>query len=264
MESNTKKPQRDECCILVKAQPHKSSKYEETVCCAGIGRDGRWRRQYPIPFRVLADAQKFGRWEWIEYDFVNPRVDKRKESQKVDPDSISSKGLMKPKERADFLSEIVLGSTAGADARRDSLTLIRPREFRLSAREKPVRKLEAEKRKHQLVSDQLSFLHRAIAPLEPCPKIFRVHWVDQDGHGHIHECDDWETNAAFARFSRDYGGDENAVRILQEKYYGYFEAGLVLAFSTHSRRNLEYGPTNQWLLVGLIRLDESRQSRFEF
>lgn len=93
MGFNTNEPQRDECCILIKAQPHKSNKYEETVCCAGIGRDGRWRRQYPIPFRVLADAQKFGRWQWIEYDFVNPRVDKRKESQKVDPESISSKAL---------------------------------------------------------------------------------------------------------------------------------------------------------------------------
>jgi len=57
----------DECFILVKAQPHRSSAYFETVCCAGIGRDGKWRRQYPVPFRILNDIQKFRRWDWIEY-----------------------------------------------------------------------------------------------------------------------------------------------------------------------------------------------------
>jgi hypothetical protein len=61
---------KDECCVVIKAQPHRSSKYFETVCCAGIGRDGKWRRQYPVPFRVLKDKQKFTRWDWIEYEYV--------------------------------------------------------------------------------------------------------------------------------------------------------------------------------------------------
>ena len=43
----------DECVILIKAQPHRSSRYFETVCCAGVGRDQMWRRQYPVPFRIL-------------------------------------------------------------------------------------------------------------------------------------------------------------------------------------------------------------------
>jgi len=65
--------------------------------------------------------------------------------------------------------------------------------------------------------------------------------------------------AAFNRFERQYGRQES-VDILKAKYEEeYFNAGLVLGFSTHSRRNVEFGARNQWLLVGLIRLDETQQ-----
>ena len=85
-------------------------------------------------------------------------------------------------------------------------------------------------------------------------------WRDQEGKRRLHECDDWETSAAFNRFEREYGPKE-AIQILKRKYEEeYFKAGLVLGFSTHSRRNIEFGDQNQWLLVGLIRLDESAQS----
>jgi hypothetical protein len=55
-------------------------------------------------------------------------------------------------------------------------------------------------------------------------------------------------------------GETEALRVLKEKYEEqYFAAGLVLGFSTHSRRNVEYGTENQWLLVGMIRLDFDSQ-----
>ena len=88
---------------------------------------------------------------------------------------------------------------------------------------------------------------------------FNVHWQGHDGKQHNHECDDWETSTAFNRFEQKYGR-EGALEILRRKYEEeYFDAGLVLAFSTHSRRNVTYGTDNQWLLVGIVRLDEDRQ-----
>ena len=78
----------DECVILVKALPHRSSNYFETVCCAGVGADMRWRRLYPVAFRVLDDEKQFRRWDRLSYRFTTPSDDKRRESQKVDPDSI--------------------------------------------------------------------------------------------------------------------------------------------------------------------------------
>jgi hypothetical protein len=68
-----------------------------------------------------------------------------------------------------------------------------------------------------------------------------------------------ETYAAYNRFESKYG-PKQAVEILKKKYEDeYFRAGLVMGFSTHSRRNVEFGSKNQWLLVGLIRLDETQQ-----
>ena len=90
---------------------------------------------------------------------------------------------------------------------------------------------------------------------------FKLHWTDQDGVEHRQECDDWETVAAFNRFERDYG-EELALQYIREKYEEqYFAAGLVLGFSTHSRRNIENAARNQWLLVGMIRLDETKQDQ---
>ena len=249
--------------ILIKAQPHRSSRYFETVCCAGVGRDRQWRRQYPVPFRILQDDQKFGRWQWVSYDFVAPKDDRRSESQKVISKTLTAKEKMKPSERANFLAPLVLGSLLEADARRDSLTLIRPREIRLEAKEKLPSELANETLKHRELANQLSLLEEdeEVEPLTPCRMQFILHWSDQDGKKHRQECDDWETVTAFNRFDRMYG-ERLAVKYLREEYEdAYFNAGLVLGFSTHSRRNIENAARNQWLLVGLIRLNECHQSQ---
>lgn len=168
---------------------------------------------------------------------------------------------MKVSERAGFLSPLVLGALEEADARRDSLTLIRPREIRLEAKPKSNADLLAETEKHKDLAAQLSLLEEdePVEPLVPCRMQFILHWTDQDRKAHRQECDDWETAAAFNRFDRMYG-EAAAVANLREKYeQKYFDAGLFLGFSTHSRRNAENNSRNQWLLVGLIRLDETSQ-----
>ena len=50
-----------EAIVLIKAAPHASQKHGETVCCAVIDLEGNWLRLYPVSFRHLDDAQKFGR-----------------------------------------------------------------------------------------------------------------------------------------------------------------------------------------------------------
>lgn len=102
--------------ILIKAQPHRSSRYTETVCCAGVGRDRNWRRQYPVPYRVLKEEQKFKRWQWIEYDFLPPAgTDPRRESQRVQQETLVPTAVMKREERANFLAPLVMASTVEAD-----------------------------------------------------------------------------------------------------------------------------------------------------
>ena len=171
---------------------------------------------------------------------------------------------MKPGERAQFLAPLLRGSFAEANSKRESLTLIRPKSIVLSAIVKSDEELADEAMKHKALSDQLSLFDQTAEPLKPCRMRFVVNWKDQNNAPHRHECDDWETSAAFNRFEHEHG-EKRAVEILKEKFEAqYFSAGLVLGFSTHSRRNVEYDTVNQWLLVGLIRLDETSQGQMTF
>jgi hypothetical protein len=180
------------------------------------------------------------------------------ESQKVVPESIVVGSSIKVSERAAFLRPLLRASFAEANSLRESLALIRPRQISLVSKAKSALDLATESQKHKQLADQLSLFDPTAKPLEPCPVSFSLQWVDQDGKSRSHECDDWETSTAYSRFHRTYGA-EAAVQILQEKYDSYLASGLALAFSTHSRRNVEYGTQNQWLLVGLIRIDDTDQ-----
>ena len=251
---------KDGCYILVKAQPHRSSKYFETVCCAGVGKDGKWRRQYPIPFRVLNDYQKFKRWDWIAYEFTKSLEDRRAESQKVIPESLTTGSSLKQAERARLIEPLVRESFTDADEKKESLALIRPKSLEISWKEKSPTELDDERRKHADLAAQISWLDQQAKPLVPCPILFKAKWKGGDGKLREHECDDWETSAAFNKFESMYGRSR-AIEVLKSKYENeYFKSGLVLAFSTHSRRNVTFGTRNQWLLVGIIRLDQPKQS----
>lgn len=246
----------DECAILIKAQPHRSSQYFETVCCAGIGRDGKWRRQYPIPYRILEEPQKFKRWNWISYRYTDPGHDGRAESQKVVANTIEIAGTMRESDRVRFINPFLRDTLEEAASLAESLTLLRPKSIELKWRKKSVAEVETERSNHANLVAQHSLFDKQVTALDPCPYEFRMQWKDQDGKGHNHVCDDWETPTAFYRRRKAHGETE-ALRSLKETYeHDYFSKGLCLGFSTHSRR------TNQWLLVGVIRLDPSGQGDF--
>ncbi|WOF74923.1 hypothetical protein QMT40_002583 [Parvibaculaceae bacterium PLY_AMNH_Bact1] len=244
----------DQALILVKALPHRSSNYFETVCCAGIGLDQKWRRQYPVPFRVLDPQQQFKRWTWIQYEYTSPRDDKRSESQKVVPESIQINGTMKQAERARFLAPLIRESAKEAQSKGESLTLVRPNQMNLSWRKKSTNEVEDETRKHADLANQLSLLDRPAKPMDPCPYEFHFEWATSAGSKHRHVCDDWETSTAFFK-RRSALGEEAALASLKSTYEeDYLKRGVVFALGTHKRRQ------DQWLLVGIIRLDEFMQS----
>jgi len=129
---------RDRVLILVKALPHVGQRHGETVCCAGVTADGKWRRLYPIHFRRLKD--QFKRWQWIEYDWIAPGPDDRRtESRRVQEDTIQVGDLMPTGKRASFLEPIVTGSTAEAAAKSMSLTPRTPGQRTLSMESEDVR-----------------------------------------------------------------------------------------------------------------------------
>ncbi len=177
----------------------------------------------------------------------------------MNPETVQVSSSVKPAERAKILNPLVRASFEDANARNESLALVRPQRIEITWVEKSPAELAREREKHAELASQMSFFDSTARPLEPCPIQFSAKWKDQDGKDRKHECDDWETSSAFHRFERGYGRSE-AINILRKKYeQDYFKAGLLLAFSTHSRRNVTHGTNNQWLLVGIIRVNNSSQ-----
>jgi hypothetical protein len=244
--------------VLVKALPHVGERHGETVCCAGVTLDGEWRRQYPIHFRRLRDSQ-FRRWQWIDYDWIAPGADdKRRESRRVQEDTIVVGEMMSEKERAQFLAPIITGSTAEAASKGMSLTLVRPTKSKFRWRPKTVDQLADERRAYESAARQSSFFDKELRALDPCPYAFHFDWTDADGMTHKATCDDWETAATYYRREKTMGS--RAALADMEKTFGeeYPARGMAFAMGTHSRR------PEQWLLVGVLRLDPVHQTSLAF
>src|SRR5689334_22776368 len=71
--------EKRQVCVLVKAQPQPSQKYEETVCVAAVTIDHRLVRLYPVRFRHLDAAKRFSRFDWLDVEVTRATDDPRPE-----------------------------------------------------------------------------------------------------------------------------------------------------------------------------------------
>lgn len=78
----------DRILILAKTYPSPSAKYVETSCVAGISEDGRLRRLYPVPFRLIEEGKQFKKWQWISARIRKSTDDRRPESHRIYVDTI--------------------------------------------------------------------------------------------------------------------------------------------------------------------------------
>ncbi|MCG8503529.1 MAG: hypothetical protein MI755_02880 [Sphingomonadales bacterium] len=215
--------------------------------------NGEWARLYPILFRSLEGNSKFRRWQWIDYEWTVPKSDNRRESRVVQEGSITVSDEMPRKDRLDFLNKLVLPSTEAAYAKGMTLTLIRPEGAEFSWKERTDAEIAHERRKYELAASQGNFFDPELKAFEPCPYSFFYEYASQDGKSHRHECGDWEITATYFKWSKSYGERRALEEIAKVFGQDYPRKGMVFAMGTHSRR------PQQWLLVGVIRLDEPNQ-----
>lgn len=243
----------EETIILVKAWPQPSQKYGETVCCAGVTRQREWRRLFPIRFRHLEGSAQFRRWDIVEYRPERPRDDNRAESRRVDEPSLRRIRTMPESERPAFFDPLFRPSIQNAAGRGESLTLIRPKSLRFKFKRKSDSELAEEQLRRARTLAQGSLFDKELAKIEPCPFNLSVAFEDAEGP-HEMGCGDWETAAAFFNLRRQYG-EVAALEHLRETYEEkYFSKGVGLALGTVKKR------PNQWLLLGLIRIDQPAQA----
>jgi hypothetical protein len=244
----------EQTIILVKAWPQPSQKYGETVCCAGVTSEGEWRRLFPIRFRHLVGAAQFSRWDVVQYRPERPNDDTRKESRRVDEPTLTKLRTMPVRAREGFFDPLFRGSLKEAADRGESLTLIRPKTLRFKFRLKTDEELGEEKIRRAKTLAQGSLLDKELDAIEPCPYDLKMQFDDEAGR-HEMTCGDWETAATFFNRRRGYG-EAAALEQLRSTYEEtYFQQGVALALGTVKKR------PNQWLLLGIIRLNETVQPR---
>lgn len=243
-----------EAIILVKAAPQVGSRHGETVCCAAIDVTRRmWLRLYPVAFRHLDEGQKFGRWDRVKFRWRRPNDDTRTESRRVDQHTLTITGELKPAERERFLAKLIV---TGLDKERQegkSLALLKAENIKFHFEHKSDDEIAAEKAKFDALHAQPDLFNtKPLIPYAPAPYKFKYSYRTDDGRREG-TCQDWEIEATFFKWSRDYGEDK-ALEHMQKRFgEEYPSKGMLLAMGTHS----QYPDT--WLINGIIRLDEVKQ-----
>lgn len=164
----------DEAVILVKAAPVIGAKHGETVCCAGMDLYGNWLRLFPVSFRVLDQAKKFGRWDRVKFKWRKPSNDQRQESRHVDSQTLEIVGKMKDTEKSRFLNRHVVSSLTKEYEAGRSLALLKPEISKFWAELRTDVDVEEEQARINAfhAQDDL-FLPRPAVPIKACKFDFK-------------------------------------------------------------------------------------------
>lgn len=241
--------------VLVKAFPQPSTKYEETVCCAGVCEDtGELLRLFPIRYRQLDEANRFDRYDLVEMT-VTKASDPRPESFRVDEGSIRlierGKALSDPQKVKlwqPFIAPSLTALEADNKATGRSLGIIRPDPESLVFKAKPVAEAdEDEQEVTNLVYQQASLLEDPLTPLAK-PEFQFGYSFNSGGHQHWRTIQDWEVQAAYLAYLRRYRTKEKALEMMTQAYGQNMPTrNLHFIMGTMMKRPW------QFILIGLLR-----------
>lgn len=227
---------------IVKAYPAVSTKYGEVACIAGVQfRDTgplsppevRWIRLFPVPFRDLADNQRFAKYQPIRVRVESHSGDRRPETRRPDRESIELAGDVVPSKdgwraRRPYIEPLVVESMCAIQRAREkdrtSLGVFRPAEI-LGL---DIEEIDVEREKKELAEDmarreaQGSLLKggeideekELLGALDLIPYRFKLVYRCADGackKGHSQSILDWEI-LQFFRSQRQKSDWEDIVR----------------------------------------------------
>lgn len=236
--------------ILVKAFPQHSDKYEETVCCAGVTDDQRLVRLYPITYRRLPKEHQFNRYDLIEALVTRASNDVRPESFRVDHDSIrvvDRAKVLSDESKVRLWQPHIVASLTDLQAQHTatgrSLGIIQPDPGSLKFF---WRDAEAEDQEDTR-GMQASLFEAPLRPLKP-PELTFFYRYTSGGKEHTQSIQDWEVQAAYLSYLKQYGSRDEALKMMQQEYGTNIPA-----------RNLHFIMGNmakrqwQFIVIGLLR-----------
>ena len=220
--------------ILVKAFPQPSTKYEETVCCAGVTEDGReLLRLYPIRYRRLSKSDQFDRYDLVEMTTTKSSSDARPESYRVDEDSIKliQHGGISEEAKVKLWRPFIAPSigilieenkTAGR-----SLGIIRPQPENIKFIIKDAKDSNTEDQEvaDLVFHEQVSLLEDPLKPLAKPKYSFYYQFTCADPtrctcakNPHTHQIHDWEVQATYFNYKRKYETEEETLMKIMQAY----------------------------------------------
>ena len=228
------KHQKRRVRILVKAFPQPSTKYEETVCCAGVTEDGReLLRLYPIRYRRLSKSDQFDRYDLVEMTTTKSSSDARPESYRVDEDSIKliQHGGISEEAKVKLWRPFIAPSigilieenkTAGR-----SLGIIRPQPENIKFIIKDAKDSNTEDQEvaDLVFHEQVSLLEDPLKPLAKPKHSFYYQFTCADPprctcakNPHTHQILDWEVQATYFNYKRKYKTEEETLMKIMQAY----------------------------------------------
>ena len=247
--------QKRRVCVLVKAQPQDSQKYDETVCVAVVTEDHRLLRLYPVRFRHLPDDKRFRRFDWIDVDITRAHSDPRPESFKLKEDSLAivrKHDQATPEENARLWLPAVSASVAELEDLQQttgqSLGIIRPEPETVRFKYQAIKRAPPEDQATtQMVYQQASLLEAPLKRLPAPEYVFRYEFAC-GGKEHAMQLHDWEVQTTYHAYRRKYGTEKEALEKMTEFYQDKAPArNLHLIMGTMQKRPY------QFICIGVLR-----------
>lgn len=250
--------------ITVKTYPSISTKYEETVCTAGMNEKGEWIRIYPVPFRKLPYSQQYPKYQWVEMDLVKNTSDFRPESYRpanVDVDDLISFGnKIDTKNKWAKRKEIVLRNVftdltklieaSKTEGIYTSLAVFKPTKVKDFIIEKSARDWN----KNQKAALQQGNLFENKSDFEVVKKLpykFSYKFEDCNGRESTLMNEDWEVGALYWNLLKKYNGDEKkACSDVKKKYWDDFAMTKDLYFFLGTTKLNQLRAPNPFVIIG--------------
>jgi len=267
---------KERILITVKTYPTLSGKYGETVCTAGVRKDGTWVRLYPVPFRRLNEEEQYKKFDWVECQIDRNTSDPRPESFRPAAfEKMRPVGHMDTsnewRERRRLLLETAKVHTRlgdlieAAKANTCSLAVFKPKKITKFSWDKETRKWDpkklAEIRGNYLQLDLFSdeTWRQTFKMIPKLPYSFSYLFEDETGRKSKLQILDWETGALYWNCLRSCNGnEEQALQKVRQKYLNEF-LQKDLHFFLGTTQQFHFIAPNPWVIVGVFPIPHERQ-----
>ena len=246
--------EKKKALIVVRTYPTPAKKGIEVSCTAAITDDGKWLRLFPVPYRFLAEDQRFRKYQWVEVG-AEKANDGRPESHRIAPDSI--KILSEPlstdhewRARKNVVFPLKSPSLCAIKRERDekgspTLGVFKPKEIKRLIIQPTSTEWSAGEL--AILSQQKLFGGSPKDELEKVPFDFKYEFLCADSgcHGHTLLCTDWEMGQSWRTWSKKYGTE------WESKFRQRYESEMIQK-DTHFYVGTVHQYPKAWIIVGLL------------